>query len=361
MKKILIVGSLPPPYHGQSICLDSTLKALSDQHCKTVNTSFRNTSVVKSCLNAVEYFLKLPIVIILFKPDIVYFTCSRTKIGFSRDLYLLFLCFFSKAKVYNHLHGSDFKEFYRPLNACFKSLLRAAYSRVNKHAVLVDEMKEQLNDIKGNATVSVIHNFYKDHPSIFEAKRGKASNSLKILYLSSIVKSKGVFELIDAVKYLNDKGANLTLTIAGGFLGDQEYSGKEIEDKLRSDIKGFDYINYVGVVGSEEKYNLLSQADVFSLPSYYRSEAVPLSIIEAMRMGCLILTTKYKYLPSIVKDGVNGYLVETRSVIGIAEKLEFIISNMDVLNNISSCNSSEAIDRYSEKKYQANVRSFLGV
>ena len=67
-------------------------------------------------------------------------------------------------------------------------------------------------------------------------------------------------------------------------------------------------ISYEGWISGEHKIRLLNQANAYILPSY--NEGLPISILEAMSYQLPIISTKVGGIPEIVKDGVNGYLIE---------------------------------------------------
>ncbi len=360
MNKVLLVGSLPPPYHGQSIAFDSALNAIKKEFkYKVVQTSFRGGSRMESLLMVLRYVFQIPLYIFFYRPDKIYFLCSRTLIGGLRDLYLLFFCMFSKSEVLNHLHGSDFELFIQSLNPLHKKIVIALYKRVNRHAVLIEGMQEQLVSVAKQENIFVINNFYLESKNIpkqvsFKERGGK----LSVFYLSSIVTSKGIFELIEAVKMLSAT-KKIELIIAGGFIGDSFLCEDMTKKKFFSLIDGCSFVNYIGVINIQDKYKILGESDILALPSYYKSEAVPLCIIEGMRMGCCILTSNYKYLPSLVKDGINGVLVDPQSVESIISSFTDLYSNLDQLNVISSNNIKEAKNHYSENNYQNKIIDYI--
>ncbi|MBN4063828.1 glycosyltransferase family 4 protein [Cardiobacterium sp. AH-315-I02] len=363
MKKILLIGSLPPPNHGQSIAFLSASVALKTEgDCKIISSSFRASSVLGALYKFLTYYFQVPYYLFIYRPNKIYFLCSRTLVGGLRDLYLLLLCLFSKAEVLNHLHGSDFNGYLKSLSPLYKKIVIRLYKRVNRHAVLIDGMQEQLKSVAKIEDIFVIDNFYQESAEIskYLALR-KNVDELRVFYLSSIVTSKGIFELIEAVKIAVSNKVKIKLMIAGGFIGDSYLDEDKTEKKFFSSIKECPFIEYVGVVNSDSKYMLLAESDVLSLPSYYKSEAIPLCILEAMRMGCCILTSRYKYLPGLVKENVNGFLVEPESVNDIVSTLTYISANKANLKAISNENMKTAKKYYSESKYHENIRKFLEV
>ena len=67
-------------------------------------------------------------------------------------------------------------------------------------------------------------------------------------------------------------------------------------------------IEFIGWVSDEKKIQYLNKADAFILPSY--NEGLPISILEAMTYGLPIVSTKVGGIPEVLKDGINGFLIE---------------------------------------------------
>lgn len=355
MKRILLIGTLPPPLHGQSIAFGAAFDALcTDNKCKVVQTTFKSKNKLLSIVKFLKYLLLIPYRMFVFKPGFVYFLCSRSLVGGGRDLYLLFFCLFSKAVVVNHLHGADFTEYFESLPLLYKKIVKLLYRRVNKHIVLIEGMQEQLSCVASKEKITIVNNFYQESSSI-DKNIGVNSleGSLKVFFLSSVTTSKGIFELIEAVKKLNKLEVSIELTIAGGIVGDAYRDFDATRDKFQMMISSCQFISYVGVVNKDKKYYYLGLNDILILPSYF--EAVPLCIIEGMRMGCCIITSNYKYLPSLVKNNVNGFLIEPKSVDAIMDSLFMISQNRSLLPQITETNVKYAIKEFSESNYRNNI------
>ena len=361
MYKILLIGTLPPPHHGQSIAFGAALDALClDNKCKVVQTTFKSKSKFFSVVKLLNYLFLVPYRIFIFKPKFVYFLCSRSLVGGVRDLYLLFFCCMSKTFVVNHLHGADFTEYFESLPVFYRKIVKLLYRRVNKHIVLIDGMQEQLMCVARKEKITVVNNFYQESVEI-DNNIGleRSGETLKVFFLSSVTTSKGIFELIEAIKKLNNLGVAIELTIAGGIVGDAYSDFYSTRDKFHMMIQSCSFISYIGVVDKDEKYYYLGINDVLILPSYF--EAVPLCIIEGMRMGCCIITSNYKYLPSLVKENINGFLIESKSVEAIVGSLLNISKNRSLLLKITESNIKYAIKDFSESNYSSNILKIFEV
>ena len=74
----------------------------------------------------------------------VYFTPSRTLLGFYRDLIYLTPVLNKKTRIVGHIHGSDWLRFYSGLGRFNRVLFKIMYDRVNLIIVLVYEMEKEV-------------------------------------------------------------------------------------------------------------------------------------------------------------------------------------------------------------------------
>ena len=134
----LLIGSLPPPITGQSISF-SYLTTLTNQGRFRIYNTNKTRFIF---FNYLDSLIFLPIYILFNQFDSIYFLASRSKFGFLRQLPFLSIAVMKRIKLINHLHGADFKEFYK--NAGFiKSIIKWAYKKVDTSIVLLEEMKDQ--------------------------------------------------------------------------------------------------------------------------------------------------------------------------------------------------------------------------
>ncbi|MGK0366738.1 MAG: glycosyltransferase involved in cell wall biosynthesis, partial [Saprospiraceae bacterium] len=102
----------------------------------------------------------------------------------------------------------------------------------------------------------------------------------------------------------------------------------------------------------------LMSGDIFILPTFYKSEAFPISILEAMRCGCVILTTKHNYLPYIL-SGKNGTLIEIQNQDKLLKALQFYARNPEKMYQIQRMNVQTAKNIYTPKKYIQHLEGII--
>jgi glycosyltransferase involved in cell wall biosynthesis len=141
-------------------------------------------------------------------------------------------------------------------------------------------------------------------------------HSLKILFLGRVFRSKGIFELLDAFSLLLHRFSDAELLIAG--------EGKDL-DEARAYVhqNGFaPSVRFLGWVEGDAKKALLSEADIFCLPS--RAEGLPNAMIEAMAAGLPIVVTPVGSIPDVIVDGENGFLIPVQDTAALAQRFEML-------------------------------------
>lgn len=157
----------------------------------------------------------------------------------------------------------------------------------------------------------VVQNWLDVKKYVPSTQEEKNELPLRVLFLSWVVKEKGIYDLIHAASEL--KGSQLHYFIAG--------DGLELEScKLLTRQLGIDNrFHFLGWVKGEQKLALLRQADLYVLPSYF--EGFPNSLMEAMACELAIISTKVGSIPDLVNHDFNGLLIDAGDQTGLAAAL----------------------------------------
>ena len=138
---------------------------------------------------------------------------------------------------------------------------------------------------------------------------------------------KGFDNLIKAWSMISHKHPGWELHIAGNSDAQSiEYLLSLTKNEARESIKFLGFRNDIN--------KLMSESKVYVLTS--RWEGLPMSLLEAMNMGCCCLAFDVETGPSdIIKDGVNGMLVKNQNVEDLANKLSLLMSDETLVNQLS--------------------------
>lgn len=154
-----------------------------------------------------------------------------------------------------------------------------------------------------------------------------------VISIGRFIYSKGFDILLKASKKLNE---NIGIYIIGG-----EPTDEYLEIKKDFDLKN---IHFVEFKCKEELKKYYMIADLFVLPT--REDIWGLVINEAMACGLPVITTdKCIAGLELIDEGVNGYIIPTNDINKLEEKINKILNNDLLMENMTK-NNLEKIKKY---------------
>jgi len=183
----------------------------------------------------------------------------------------------------------------------------------------------------------IINNFI-DKETILS--RNKINYNSDIIFVGRYTSLKGFEDLIQLAKELPSIKINL--------VGDGSY---------KPNLKN---VSNIGVVPNKDLPKYYDQNSIFILPSY--TEAFPMTILEAMARGLVILTSNIPGMKEIVKEGRNGYLFNSGDITKMKEIILYLKNNPDEIKRISANNLEDIMKFTSErqvKKYMQVYKEIL--
>lgn len=154
---------------------------------------------------------------------------------------------------------------------------------------------------------------------------------IRLLYVGTVYKRKGVFYLIKALGMMNkQERKNIHLDVVGNI------SSKNYYNKLRILVSknGLeDVVSFSGRVSDEELRNYYSKAYCFVFPSLL--EGYGMVLIEAMSYGLPVIAFNNSAIPFTLKDGKNGILVENKNVKALKNAILALCNDVNFHSNLS--------------------------
>jgi glycosyltransferase involved in cell wall biosynthesis len=145
-------------------------------------------------------------------------------------------------------------------------------------------------------------------------------SEFRLLYLGSMTPSKGWADVVRAAEILHQHDIAVKLDLVGRWESDQAeqvFADYVTQHGLSSVI-----IHHGPVRDRAEIKAFYAQADAFVLPTYYPTEAQPLTIIEALNAGTPLITTRHAGIPEMLDEGVEGFFVSARQPEAIAAAVQ---------------------------------------
>ena len=170
---------------------------------------------------------------------------------------------------------------------------------------------------------------------------------IKLLFVGGLSQRKGISYLFNAVEGLEDK---IELTVVGR--GNVE-SCPRLKQALGK-------VNYIPSLSHDAVLKLMAEHDLFVFPSLF--EGFGLVITEAMSQGTPVITTDRTCGPDIIKNEIDGWIVEAANSSSIRKLLEIFIENPTLLHDVGQNALKKASSRpwsYYEKELAISVNNFL--
>lgn len=159
------------------------------------------------------------------------------------------------------------------------------------------------------------------NPAMSQADSTGQEKRPVVLFASRMIRSKGVIDLVRAAKDLNNRSIHFDLWLAGDF--DRNNPTSLRQDEIE-EFRKLPFLQYLG--HRSDMARLMLAADIFCLPTYYR-EGLPRVIIEACAAGKPVITTNVPGCRDIIRNGVNGFVVEPRDHDALVGSLTTLLSD----------------------------------
>ncbi len=349
--KILFLVQLPPPVHGSALVNKLLLTHEHVQkkyHIDLLPTQLANSLEdmgnfsIKKIWRGFSIFFKTFFKLLSNKYDLVYLTLSPLSFAFYKDASLILLAKLFGNKVVLHLHGKGIKD---QIKSRFK---KDIYKRVFKNTEVIILAKTLYNDISEIYSKSpyVLPNGIINS-QISNVNSTDKINKISFIYLSNLRKDKGIYVFLEAISLLKSNVNKFCVTIAGP---SADVSIEDVNEYIQK--HNLKQVSVIGPVYGKEKYDVLNLSDVFVLPSL--NECFPLTILEAYQAGLAVISTNTGAIPDIVKNQVNGFVIEPENPSALAEKMREIIDNNNLLVTMKLNNRKEYKEKYTEAIFVNN-------
>jgi glycosyltransferase involved in cell wall biosynthesis len=158
---------------------------------------------------------------------------------------------------------------------------------------------------------------------------GNSGKTKRIVYAGQVMPTKGIKELVQACGQLGGKNFVLEL------VGPVGAKFKEHLTSLASAAGAPEWLHFVGPINHEQALLHIARADIFTLPSY--SEGAPNVILEAMALGCSIVSTTVGAVPQMLDFGGPeecGICVPPRDVDALKLAISKLLENSKTENRM---------------------------
>lgn len=218
----------------------------------------------------------------------------------------------------------------------------------------------------GDEKIDVIYNFVRKHPDADRYFAGKRGNErLKIVFPGGCAPSKTPELALKVVRELIKTDLQFDFYWLGGNMVHLSRYFKFLGlDKINELIDDDQRIHITGKIPREDAEEMISTANVFFFPS--RREGCPMSLIEAMRVGAVCVVSDFNNAnKEIIRDGIDGCVVNHRDVKACVERFVDIIKNHEAYDKFYDAsreryNSLLSVETWQDKMNGAVIDAPMG-
>lgn len=262
-----------------------------------------------------------------------------------RDAFIVgFYSLFNK-KVVLHMHGGKYL-FRKPKNMFLRFLLNFSCKKSSfiivlseyemQHFVLREEYYSKLMILKNCIN-------YSEVPDVLLQDK----NFNKLFFIGRIVESKGIEDLIEALRILSKQRQDFEFVLCGdGVLRESTINSLNEIQNLK--------FTYAGILNGAEKWKIYKNGGIFLLPSRH-GEGLPMALIEAIATKNIAIVTSDASMRVIIQHNSNGLIVNKYAPREIAESINFILENKSEAFRIAESAYNYYLDNFNLDQFYATI------
>lgn len=358
MKKIVLILHLPPPIHGAAMVGKYVHNSALIN--KTFSCQYINLALAKDLkdigkggiLKMIAFMHLLRKVVATIKrekPDLCYVTPNARGGAFYKEFIVVMLLKIMNQKVIIHFHNKGVET---RQERFIDNLLYKCFFKQLKTIILSNKL---YNDIRKYAKAQDVYICPNGIPQTIpsDEKVEKQNQCVQLLFLSNMMKAKGVWDLVEACRILKERGLVFQCHFVGKWsdITQQSFECVTIEKQID------DVVFAHGARYGEEKLCFLKQGNIFILPTY--NECFPLVLLEAMERGIPCIGTDEGGIPDIIENGKTGYIVEKKKPQKLADKIAYLIEHPEIRMTMGKAGRDKFLKEFTIERFENRMTEIL--
>lgn len=314
-----------------------------------VGSEGRRESALQTLLRYVFSPLQLALFLLRTRPDIVHVNTTLNSKAYWRDLIYLVVARLLGRRVVNQIHAGPMPQDFFQGNALLTWVLRRFLVSSDVVTILSSAELAAYRRFDSRINVHLVPNGI-DPVGLVDQKRSYNTNMpLRLVYVGRLVRYKGLFEVIDALRALKHAGRDFRLSIAGEGPDQHELAAATEKAGLN------DRVQFLGSVFGVEKNRLWLRSDLFLFPTSI--EGLPYSLLEAMAAGCVPITSPVAAIPDVMRDGEHGLFVPPEDAQALARAVASLDDDRQSLVRMAEAARRRVLERYTVVRVADDFRN----
>ncbi len=349
-KPILLILKTPPPYGGGEL-LSAALCAYVSGDSDFIVQEIRSPKRDKTN-QGVFAFWKIAEFIVNWwhflclmrrhRPRLVFCPLPKEFLGFFRDSIFFWTARLHKVNFAGELGGESFSFLGNgTIQTWYGKLVLSRLICLRTLGKTIAQRLEKL-DIKNTIVTDNGVKCQVDPKYCAEPKDGV----VRLVFVGTHSPQKGFDQMVEACVVLTKKGLSFEVHALG------EWISIQFQERIYNFLRENDLTNrfvFHGLVHGREKWSVLAESQILVLPSI--QEGQPLVILEALACGIPVVASRVGAIPDTIAHGINGFLVSPGVPTELAERLEDLIKNPELLRKISEANLQLYQQRFTQEAF----------
>lgn len=221
------------------------------------------------------------------------------------------------------------------------SVLRDRLTRPDKAIIL---------DRRGSEGIAIPPPGQKNDDEALRRRIGIPVGGRVLGFVGRLTRDKGVRELVECVKILNQEGRQVHLLLLGEF-----ERGDPVDSATEQWIRSDPGCHWLGFVPEPGPYFKLM--DVFVLPTY--REGLPKVLLEAAVAGTPVVSTRVSGVVDIIEDGRTGLLVPSGDPVQLAGAVRRLLCNGALANRLSVAAKTLVKEEFDNSVYLERIANMF--
>lgn len=356
MNKILFILHLPPPVHGAAMVgqyIRNSYLLNSSFDCHYFNLTLAKglddigKGGVKKAFSFCSQLISLWKTVRAVNPQICYITPNTKGRAFYKDFCVVMLLKIMRQDIVAHYHNKGVSE--RQDKLVDHVMYKCFFNR-QRVILLAGKLYEDMKKYVLPEDVYICPNGIPSQRAMPAVQKRAV---FRILFLSNMMKEKGVWDLVEACSLLKKEGADFRCDFVGKWSDITEEAFLEAIER-----KGLtDCVKAYGAKYGPDKKRFMQRANLFVLPSH--NEAFPLVLLEAMQYGLPCIATAEGGIPAIIDDNRTGFLITPRDANLLAKRIMYLKNRPDVGVKMGMAGRAKFLREFTLKRFEKRMKNIL--
>jgi len=292
---IVMVGAFPPPVHGMAAVNAAVHERLHMAGAEVVVIDLAAPNIDRALISRLA---RLPRVL----RGLARLSCMRVQrngmfyisvsggLGQVYELVFLIVARLRSMRVFLHHHSFAYLEVPNRITGLLAWLAGHNSVHIVQSAGMAERLRVTYHITNVVAVSNVVFIVAQDAATLAYVRKKVANMG----YISNISAEKGIFEFLDLMTAVRDKGINLHAKIAGSF------QDTKTERQVRKLLLELPALEYVGPKYGKDKEDFFAGIDVLIFPTLYDNETEGLVNHEAMQYALPVIAYGRGCIPEIV-------------------------------------------------------------